>query len=384
MRISIVSTSKCREPVRAIWHDRAMGQRMCLLALFLVACGDDKSAAIDAAGIDATADAGTDAALDGGFDIPLETWTWVDVPGMVCGNGSPTGIAINPSTRSQKLVILVEGGGACWEAANCYGIIVPVTAVHLDGFNAQTFAGVRAQFFDSNWMFQRTDPTSLFGDATWVFVPYCTGDLHAGTRENIYSALGQQRTMHHKGAMNMDAMLARIASYPASVIYAIGISAGGYGVELNWDRIAAAFPGRTTHAFADGSQLVAVESGRWGTLNQAWAPRYPAGCTTCSARLDNVATHWQTAPPGGGRYALTNSLQDGTLALFWGYDAAGMRAASLPIGTAMTGTRASFMIDNNSHTMLGAPTTKTSTNVELRPWVEAWANGTAAFTTVGP
>ena len=144
MRISIVSTSKCREPVRAIWHDQAMGQRVCLLALLLVACGDETTVATDAA--DATTDAGTDGGLDAGFDLPLETWTWVDVPGMVCGNGSPTGIAINPSTRSQKLVILVEGGGACWEAANCYGILVPITAVHLDGFNAQTFAGIRARF----------------------------------------------------------------------------------------------------------------------------------------------------------------------------------------------------------------------------------------------
>jgi len=351
-----------------------MGQWVCLLALIIGACGDDQNPTIDA----------SDGGGDGGIDGSPETWSWVDVPGMVCGNGSPTGIAINQTTRSQKLVIVVEGGGACWEAANCYGIVVPITAAHLDGFNAQTFASVRPQFFDSNWAFQRDQPGSLFGDATWVFVPYCTGDLHAGTRENVYQALGQMRTMHHKGASNMDAMLARVDDLPASEVFAIGISAGGYGVQLNWDRIAAAFPGKTTHLFADGAQLVPVESGRWGTMNTVWAPRYPAGCTTCSARLDNLRTHWQTAPAGGGRYALTNSLQDGVLALFWGYDAPGMRAVSLTAGTAMTGTRAAFMIDNNSHTMFGAPTTKTSTNVELRPWIEAWANGTAAFTTVGP
>ena len=378
-----MSTSKCREPARAIWHDPEMSRHAVLLAVGLAACGDPSATPIDAGG---DGDGGTDASTDGGFDVPLETWTWVDVPGMVCGNGTPTGIAINPSTRSSRLVIVVEGGGACWEAANCYGIIVPVSAAHLDGFNAQTFAGVRGQFFDSNWAFQRSEPTSLFGDATWVFVPYCTGDLHAGTRENVYMALGQSRTMHHKGAMNIDAMLARIAEYPASEVFAIGISAGGFGVQLNWDRIAAAFPGRTTHAFADGAQLVPIESGRWGTMNQVWAPRYPTGCTTCSARFDNLGAFWRAAAPaGGGRYALTNSLQDGVLALFFGYDAAGMRAASLTVGTAMTGTtNASFMIDNNSHTMLGAPTTRTSTNVELRPWAFAWANGTAAFTTVGP
>jgi len=34
--------------------------------------------------------------------------------------------------------------------------------------------------------------------------------------------------------------------------------------------------------------------------------------------------------------------------------------------------------------MLNLPDTKTSTNVVLRPWVEAWARGEVAFTTVGP
>lgn len=360
-----------------------------LLLTFVAAsaCGGSSGAMPDGAiaGDDASIDAAGDAPIDGGFDVPLEQWTWVDVPGMVCGNGSPTGIAINPSTRSQKLVILFEGGGACWEAAACYGIVIPVTASHLDGFNAQTFASVRPQIFDTSFLFQRTDPTSAFGDATWVFVPYCTGDLHAGTQTTVYDALGQQRTMHHEGAKNVDAMLDRIKSYPASEVFAIGISAGGFGVQLNWDRIAAAFPSVTTHAFADGSQMVPIESGRWSALKQRWAPRFPAGCTDCATSFDRTAARWRATPPAhGGRLGLIDSLQDGTLSVFFGYDAQGMRTASLAIGTAMTGTQAAFMVDDNTHTRLGAPATQTSTGVVLRPWVEAWANGTAAFTTVGP
>ena len=349
-------------------HDRPMSWSRLLLVL-VAACGDPST----------SPDGG------GGVDVPLETWTWLDVPGMVCGNGSPTGIAINPSARSSRMVVVFEGGGACWEAAACYGIVIPVTASHLDGFDAQTFASVRPTFFDNSWLFQRDQPTSPFADATWVFVPYCTGDLHAGTQTTVYEAFGQQRTMHHMGAANVDAMLGRIQRYAPTEVFAIGVSAGGYGVQLNWDRIAASFPGATTHAFADGAQLVAIEAGRWGALTQRWAPRFPVGCTTCSARLDNVAAHWgDGVPAGGGRHALTNSLQDQTLALFFGYDAAGLRAASLPIGMAMTGMRAAFMIDNNSHTLLGASSTQTSTGVVLRPWVEAWVDGTAAFTTVGP
>lgn len=361
-----------------------MRSLLALVALVVVGCGDDAPASHDARPIDARP-------IADGFDVPLETWSWIDVPGMTCGDGSPTGIAINPTTRSQQLVLVFEGGGACWEAAACYGILIPVTASHLDGFDATTFASVRPQFFDNVWAFQRDDPQSLFADATWVFVPYCTGDLHAGTRTHDYMALGQTRTMHHVGATNVDAMLARVAPLPASEVFAIGVSAGGYGVQLNWDRIAAAFPSATTHAFADGAQTVPIEAGRWGTIGTTWAPRFPAGCTDCAASLFEVGAFWRTAPPAtGGRYALTNSLQDGTLAVFFGYDAAGMRAQSLAVGTAMTrrtaGTeQAAFMIDDSSHTMFATPNRTTSTSDVLRPWIEAWARGPAsAFTTVGP
>ncbi len=357
------------------------------ILLVVAACGGSPGSGGDggADDIDASADTGP-LGPDAGYDIPLETWTWLDVPGMVCGNGTPTGIAVNPSTKSQKLVILFEGGGACWEAAACYGIIIPVTASHLDGFNATTFdQQARPLFFDGNFMFQRSDPASLFHDATWVFVPYCTGDLHAGTQDTVYDALGQQRTMHHRGADNVDAMLAKVGTYPASEVFAMGISAGGFGIQLNWDRIAAKFPNVTTHAFADGSQMVPIDANRYGTMNQRWAPRFPAGCTDCEHHFDNVAAHWRASPPPhGGRFGLIDSLQDGTLSVFFGYDAAGMKQQSLIIGNAMTGSQAAFMVDDNSHTRLGQPATQTQAGVVLKPWVEAWANGTAAFTTVGP
>lgn len=339
-----------------------------LVALLVVSCGDDGAATQP----------------DGSIQTPLEAWTWIDVPGMKCGNGSSTGIAINRSDRSNKLVLAFEGGGACWEAAACYGIegILQPTSVHLDGFTEQTFATVRP-FFDSNWAFQRGG-ASPFGDATWVFVPYCTGDLHSGRQTTQYDHNGQQRTMHHVGAHNVDAMLDALDDVQAFEVFAVGISAGGYGVQFNWDRIAARFPNATTHIFADGAQLVDIESSRWSTARTRWDPTFPAACSTCDSLAD-LAAHWRASPPpGGGRHALTASLQDGTLALYFGYDAAGMRSASLAVASAMTGSNAAFIVDDNSHTMLGSPATTNSTQVPLQDWVTAFVAGTAAFTTVGP
>lgn len=330
---------------------------------------------------------GGDGAPDGGAgDLPLERWTWIDVPGMRCGDGSATGVAINPSDRSRTVVLAFEGGGACWEAAACYGVpgVLEPTAVHLDGFTEETFAAVRP-FFDTSWAFQRDDAGSPFGDATWVFVPYCTGDLHAGQQTTEYDVGGQPRTMHHVGAANVDAMLAAIAALPADEVFAVGVSAGGYGVQLNWDRLAAAFPGATTHILADGAQLVDVEPSRWGELRARWRPRFPAGCAGCDDGLATVAAHWGEGPPaGGGRHALTASLQDQVIALFFGLDPAGLRGASLAIGGAMSGPQAAFMVDDASHTMIGSPGTQTSTGVSLRDWIGAFVAGSSAFVTVGP
>lgn len=327
---------------------------------------------------------GTDGAIgDGATSTPLETWTWVDVPGMVCGDGSPTGIMVNRSERSRHLVLAFEGGGACWEAATCYGILIDPTAVHLDGFDERTFESVRS-YFDNSWLFQRADPASPFSDATWVFVPYCTGDLHAGTQTKIYDALGP-RTMHHVGAHNVDAMLAKVAALDPDEVFTIGVSAGGYGAQLNWDRIAAAFPGVTTHLLADGAQLVPIEWMRWGAILGSWAPRFPAGCADCDEGLGRLAAHWNAGPPpGGGRHGLLASLQDSTLALFFGYDLPSLRSASLAVTSQMTGSQAAFQIDDASHTLLASPDRTTSTQISVRSWVEAWVTGDPAFTTVGP
>ena len=56
-------------------------------------------------------------------------WTWVDVPGMGCDDGSATGVAVNPAGRGGggALFIYFMGGGACWDASTCF---VLNTAVH--------------------------------------------------------------------------------------------------------------------------------------------------------------------------------------------------------------------------------------------------------------
>jgi len=83
--------------------------------LALGACGGGGGDAIDAAVDDG---GGSDAFVIG--DTPAGTWTWVEIPGTMCANGTPAGIGVNRSTQSGDLFVLFQGGGACWDGPTCF------------------------------------------------------------------------------------------------------------------------------------------------------------------------------------------------------------------------------------------------------------------------
>lgn len=304
---------------------------------------------------------------------------------MTCANGTPTGIGISRAPGAQTMVMLFEGGGACWDPITCLGVGIEPTAVNLDGFGEPEFNQVRRTFLDALWFARRDDPDSPFRDATLVFVPYCTGDLHAGTHVTVYSALGLNVTFHHVGALNLDAALDALADDDPTVVYALGISAGGYGVQINWDRIAAAFSGATTHILADGAQIVDFVPDRWEQARTRWRPRVPEGCDNCDTQLDRIADHLLAGPPpGGGRYGVLMSLEDSVLAAYLGQTPAWLRQATTALAADMSGHAAAFVIDTADHTLLRFPERRTSTGTSVGEWVAGWFFGMPSFRTVGP
>ncbi len=376
---ALLRVRRCR--LRGTLADQVRAAFVLAAGVASVACG---RLGFDATVGDSDGDAGDPDASTGFPGVATEAWTWIDVPGMICGNGSPTGIAVNLTRRSRRVVLIFETGGACWEAAPCYGILIPATAPHIDGFDATTFETVRPAL-DANWALQRDDAASTFGDASWVFVPYCTGDFFIGTQVATYDVLGELRELHHEGATNVDAMLARISMLDATEVFAVGLGGGGYGVQLNFDRIAATFPAATTHVLADGAPLVAVESGRWGSLMTRWQPRFPAGCTDCATNLSAAASFLSSALPSPqSRHALIAPLRDQAIALHWGYDETTLSTVTQNLGATMTGPQAAFLYDSTLAGLLDMPNAMTSGGVTVRAFVDGWASGDARFSTVGP
>jgi hypothetical protein len=331
-----------------------------LAALLSAACGSSEPAP----------------APTGPISAPSETWSWVAFPGSACGNGSSTGLGVNLTSRSSDVVVYFQGGGACWDQLTCSYFASNV----LTGYGPAQFASESTLVMAP---FDRGNTGNPFRNASFVFVPYCTGDLQAGTATNDYGGT----VVHHAGALNTGLFLERLAAtFPGSRrLYVTGSSAGGYAAQLNYWRFAEAFPSAEVHALADSAQAVQPISPSYASLLAAWKAVLPAGCAACAADITALPA-WLASTYPAGRFALAAYMQDGTLSHFLGYGPAGMKAATrslLDTRYAPTANARWFAIDDVKHTMLGDLAT-TSNGVTLQAWLAGWYTGDPTWASVGP
>lgn len=313
-----------------------------------------------------------------GFDaLPAGAWTYLEVDGMECGPGTPTGIGVNPGSDPSRVVFVVQGGGACWDTASCY---VLKSAVNVEsGWGEARLAGEVAPL-DRSPLFDRADTTSPWSTATWVLVPYCTGDLHAGRSERKYDPIDQNRVLHHSGDANMEAVIDRVTEALPDVdqLWAIGFSAGGYGVQFQMDRFVGAYPGAEVALMADGSPMVHPAGGRWGTWRTTWDMRLPEPCEACLTSMPTVLEERAAAAPDA-RIGLITTRNDSVITLF----------TAQPLGT-LPGRvdkliadqyvgddhLQAFVVDGDEHVLSGNLDRVGPGGVRLGDWIAAWRDGT--------
>ena len=73
-----------------------------MYVIVLAACGSHAATGADVTAGDDDA-AVADADTSNPFGTPAHTWTWVDLPGMTCGDGTPTGIGVNAAPESDDV-----------------------------------------------------------------------------------------------------------------------------------------------------------------------------------------------------------------------------------------------------------------------------------------
>jgi hypothetical protein len=215
------------------------------------ACGWLLSACASATLDSPTDSAASDAAASDTTPIPGLTagvWTWVPFTQALCRDGSSTGIGVNPGT-SDHLMIFVEGGGACFNSATCGENPSSFGEAAFDSRVASTFDEVSV----NTGILDRTNAANPVKDWSFVYVPYCTGDFHAGNTVTTVPGVGGP-PQHFVGYVNVGLYLDRLVPtfHSATQVLLAGLSAGGFGAALNYGRVAAAF-GATPVTLLDDS-----------------------------------------------------------------------------------------------------------------------------------
>ena len=305
-----------------------------------------------------------------------EQWTWVPFPNSACGNGAPTGIGVNLNPSATRVLIYLEGGGACWNAETCYQI--KTTAYFSTGYTEADFT---TESTDATYLaapggfFDRTATANPFKDYSYVYVPYCTGDIFGG---NNVVALGSN-TAHFVGYADMTAFLERIAPTFPSVdrVILAGSSAGGFGALINWEQTQNAFGSIRVDVIDDSGTFMpasvqAEGNGNVQTAIAAWKldSAIPADCTTCESDPSTTYGYYATKYPDH-RAALLSYTADTVLPTYYGVTSAEFTTGLDDVLTTefQPNPNLGAFIDNASGHVLFLSPTLTSGGVTVEQWI---------------
>lgn len=316
-------------------------------------------------------------------------WTYIEVEGTRCIDGSPAGFSINPNPDSPNLYIYMEGGGACF-----------------NGFCDSLFTWSGNTPNDTG-IFDRDNPANPVADWNLVYIPYCSGDVYGGDNEVMLA--GEMRYFY--GYSNHAAYLELlVATFDLDQVVLSGSSAGGFGALLNF--------AQTQDAFGDVPVTVINDSGpplssdifppclqqlfreTWG-FDRTLLADCGAACDDPNDYildyLDQVRTEYGDLPAG-----VFSSREDNTIRLFAGYGWSGgwnscgdfpssvtgpvfsqglddMRAHFMESGSGM----GTYFVPGNGHTVLRTSSFYSAgSTMTPAQWVEGTINGEAAH--VGP
>ena len=196
--------------------------------------------------------------------LARNAWTWVDFPDAKCDDGSTTGIGVSPGDEANLLVFL-DGGGACWSWETCVLLRGTDRALAASGPFQEPQFEQRSRSVSGS-ILDRATAANPFKAWTLVYVPYCTGDVHAGDRVAAYQDPFHLFTFdyHHVGHANVVAYLKRLAATfpdPPKLVVS-GASAGGFGVIANYDTFRSYWPDARSYLVDDsGPPLPAADVG---------------------------------------------------------------------------------------------------------------------------
>ena len=245
--------------------------------LLLAAAACSSGSGSEDAGADTTeAAADTTTTSAPAATTPVDPQTaWVEheaPPECECAHGDPYSYWTRTADPN-KVVLYFQGGGACFSAEMC--------AEGSDSYT-QVASGLEVTGTDDrapSGIFDLNDPSNPFKDWSFVYVPYCTGDLHLGNSEHEYSA---DVTVNHKGFVNASAAYDTLLEEfgDAQQVFVTGSSAGGVPSPMFGALVADDLPDADVAVLSDASgaypsspAINAAIGSLWGTFDNV--PDWP-------------------------------------------------------------------------------------------------------------
>ena len=186
-----------------------------ILAIGITSCGDQKS--MDTAASSSSSDIQTTTTdTQTGSNYPAD-WVKHDPEGNTkCSDGSSFSFFSRDAAKD-KVLLFFQGGGACWDILTCNSLKTYKATVSEQDHPTNFKSGI----------FDLGNKANPFSDWTIVFVPYCTADVHIGSKIGNYSG----KLIHHQGRANSQSSLDYIFENHAevSVFFVTGPSAGSMG-----------------------------------------------------------------------------------------------------------------------------------------------------------
>lgn len=256
-----------------------------LAAAAVLHCGadDDLGNGPSDMGVGGGVDQGSDGGIDGGsgpdadmggdggtgpdmgepfFPPAFDRWVEYRPEGATCADGSPYKFYVNFSLGAKDVVIVFEGGGACWDYDSCTGS--QRSAANREGLPddyADRVTEFEGQTFSADFVYpllSRIPAVTPTAEWNAVFMPYCTGDTFTGNRVVTYESPEEQSLeFHHTGHRNVKAaleMMKRFFTEPDRLLVS-GCSAGGVGSLTNYHTLRAGLNPARGYLLSDSGPL---------------------------------------------------------------------------------------------------------------------------------
>ncbi len=312
-------------------------------------------------------------------------WTFLDVEGSTCRDGSDTGIGVRLQEGADDLMIYLEGGGACFNGATC--------STNPDSFDEASFDRRRAGL--DQGIFSTGDDNPV-GDWNMVYVPYCTGDVHSGSAPDaaVPGVSGTQQFVGHRNVERMLALLADGLDGDPDDVLLTGASAGGFGTLINFPAVAETFPTADLTLLDDSGPIFYDDGVLSPQLGGAFVQLYNFPESLPGAPLlyqpdglQNIYGYLAQTYPDA-TFGLASHLEDQVIRFFFGFDPAtgesldisgdAYAAALRDIRARVPDRWGTYYAGGGSHTFIGGPAYyQASGGVTLNDWLGDLLDGEA-------